>query len=386
MSEDESNYDVLGVEPSATKDEVREAYRERLAEAQAEVTNAETAKRPEGSRIAAARADEARVRSAWQVLSDPVQRERHDESIGVEHDPAVDVDDDLDDDDDESAALTPREQRAAARRQAAATTRDGRPRPPGMFSTEHPDPPASWPPGLRPPPPRARVLALGVDLLVVLLIAIACTIVLPGVVLEQLYPKEIAKVDRVTECIDRLETANDSLDAKAATRARTINRANTECAKLETEYSTAKADKLYGDALSTEAKDKRLENQIDNRIGRLEDEQAEIRTQTLPGVFGLAFFGMVLALLYLIPSTLRSGRTLGKRLLQIRLVRTDGAPPDFRAAMLHYGAPIAVAFIFGVFLGQVAWIVALFGVLMWPRNANYQGLHDRLAGTLVVDG
>jgi hypothetical protein len=30
--------------------------------------------------------------------------------------------------------------------------------------------------------------------------------------------------------------------------------------------------------------------------------------------------------------------------------------------------------------------VVLFGVLTWPRNANYQGLHDRLAGTIVVDG
>ncbi len=28
----------------------------------------------------------------------------------------------------------------------------------------------------------------------------------------------------------------------------------------------------------------------------------------------------------------------------------------------------------------------LVGVLTWPRNPNYQGLQDRLAKTIVVDG
>ena len=48
MSDDdqtESYYDALGVDPNASKDEIREAYRDRLSEAQADVTNAETAKR-----------------------------------------------------------------------------------------------------------------------------------------------------------------------------------------------------------------------------------------------------------------------------------------------------------------------------------------------------
>ena len=149
MSDDEqeqSHYDVLGVDPNASKDEIREAYRERLAEAQADVTDAETAKRPEGSRIAAARAEEARVRSAWQVLSDPVQRERHDASIGVmRDDPANQIRDDGDDLDDEVDDEDEAEDRTPARRTAADRRRPQQgERPPGLFSTEHPPTPEAF--------------------------------------------------------------------------------------------------------------------------------------------------------------------------------------------------------------------------------------------------
>jgi uncharacterized RDD family membrane protein YckC len=35
-------------------------------------------------------------------------------------------------------------------------------------------------------------------------------------------------------------------------------------------------------------------------------------------------------------------------------------------------------------LQQFAAILVLFGVTMWLRNANMQGLHDRFAHTIVV--
>jgi uncharacterized RDD family membrane protein YckC len=126
VNEDESNYDVLGVEPSASKDEIRDAYRERLAAAQADVTREETAKRPAGSAIAAARAEEARVRAAWQVLSDPVQRERHDSAHGIDNTGTevelVDDDDvELVDDDEERAPVS----RRPARRNVPPVFLDG---------------------------------------------------------------------------------------------------------------------------------------------------------------------------------------------------------------------------------------------------------------------
>jgi uncharacterized RDD family membrane protein YckC len=382
VSDEESHYDVLGVEPSATKDEIRDAYRERLADAQAEVTEAETAKRPEGSKIAAARAEESRVRNAWQVLSDPMQRERHDTSLGVEHDPDAAVDELSDDEDETSVALTPREQRAQARREAAATTRDGRPRPPGLFSTERPPTPPSWPPGLHAPPPRGRLLAMVIDLVVVAVIFAVVQIV-GGIVIDDAYPKETARIEHLADCLDRLESANDDLDSNAATRTRSIERANTECGRF------AAISKTYGEPLSTESKDKQLENQIDNRTERLEDDLADAQGELVGPNFARLALTLLLAVLYLVPSTLRSGRTLGKKLMQVRLVNADGSAVMFRGAMIHYGLPIFVALFFGASLGQIGlfiYVGVLFAVLTWPRNANYQGLHDRLAGTIVVDG
>jgi len=117
VNEDESNYDVLGVAPNASKDQIRDAYREQLSEAQAGVTREETAKRPSGSSIAAARAEEARVRAAWQVLSDPMQRERYDTAHGIDNaGTEVElVDEDDDDQGDEDRDGTPISRRPARR-------------------------------------------------------------------------------------------------------------------------------------------------------------------------------------------------------------------------------------------------------------------------------
>ena len=388
MSDDDlTNYEVLGVAPGASKDEIRDAYRRELTTAQSQVTNAETAKKPDASVIAAAREEEASVRAAWQILSDPVQRARYDERIGVEGAPEGDDDvDDVDDDEDVVAASTavarrggreqtPREARAEARAKAMAN------RPPGLFSTDHPPTPAGWPPGYNAPPPRARLLALLVDIVVLALIVVLQT-TLGGLLIEQAYPKESKKLDNVTECLDQLETAKDDLGAKAATRSASIDKANTECAQ----FQSVDGKKVYGAPLSTEATDKRLENQIDDKTGNVEDVQTDLRNDILPGQLGVSLLTIAFALIYLVPSSVRTGRTLGKKLLQLRLVNIDGSPVRTRGAMLHYGVPVMVALLFAPILGPLGYVAVLFGVLTWPRNANYQGLHDRLAGTIVVDG
>lgn len=83
MSDDLTHYDVLGVEPGATKEQIRAAYQERLDSAQQAQAREHAAKRPNESAIASARAEEAELRSAWQVLSDPYQRGRYDASIDL---------------------------------------------------------------------------------------------------------------------------------------------------------------------------------------------------------------------------------------------------------------------------------------------------------------
>ena len=78
MTDARTHYDVLGIARDASKDDIRAAYRERLDAAQAEQAKAREGKRPNEQAIASARADEAEIRAAWQVLSDPYQRGRYD--------------------------------------------------------------------------------------------------------------------------------------------------------------------------------------------------------------------------------------------------------------------------------------------------------------------
>jgi hypothetical protein len=368
--QDQSHYDVLGVDPNASKDEIRDAYRERLTEAQADVTSAETARKPDSNAIGAARAEESRVRGAWQVLSDPVQRTRHDDSIGVTRDdPGSEIreDSDLDDADDETEDRTP------ARRAAPAVDRKGRPIPPrqGLFSTEHPPTPQSWPAGFQPPPPRARLLALGIDIVVLAIIMIAQQF-LGVVAVEKIYPEQTTKLDHISDCIDTLESAQDA-DAGSRKRANRIAEANDDCSTVNAVEPFAEGSEITN-------------KQIDARIDDAETRQDDVQSEILPAQFGVLLVAVMLALLYLIPSSLRTGRTLGKHLMRIHVVQDDGSPLRFGAAMSRYGTPVLAAFLFASLLGPLAFALILFGVLTWPRNANYQGLHDRLAHTIVVDG
>lgn len=82
MTEDQTHYDVLGVSSGASKDEIRDAYRERLDDVQAEQIRVLEAKKPSESAVTAARREVGRVREAWQVLSDPMQRDRYDTALG----------------------------------------------------------------------------------------------------------------------------------------------------------------------------------------------------------------------------------------------------------------------------------------------------------------
>ena len=67
MDDERTWYEVLGVEPRAAKGDIKAAYQESLDAATTANNGEET----------------AQVRRAWQVLSDPVQRQRYDESIGA---------------------------------------------------------------------------------------------------------------------------------------------------------------------------------------------------------------------------------------------------------------------------------------------------------------
>ena len=72
----ETHYELIGVEPDASKDEIRAAYRERIEELRGKAEKGRSDQAREG-----ARAETARVNAAWQVLSDPFQRQRYDAGL-----------------------------------------------------------------------------------------------------------------------------------------------------------------------------------------------------------------------------------------------------------------------------------------------------------------
>ncbi|MBE0598914.1 MAG: RDD family protein [Desulfuromonadales bacterium] len=87
----------------------------------------------------------------------------------------------------------------------------------------------------------------------------------------------------------------------------------------------------------------------------------------------LEFFGMVLAIAYFVFFTGYSGQTPGKRVMKLRVVRTDGTAVGYGRAFLR---EVPGKLLSGVLLG--------IGYLMVIFHPKKQGLHDLLADTYVI--
>lgn len=70
--------------------------------------------------------------------------------------------------------------------------------------------------------------------------------------------------------------------------------------------------------------------------------------------------------------TQQNGQTPGKRMMGIRVVRKDGQPIDAATVIVRY-----VGYYVNTFILGIGWLWAL-----W--DADHQGIHDKLAGTIVV--
>ncbi|MBA2327296.1 MAG: RDD family protein [Actinobacteria bacterium] len=363
--DDRTHYDVIGVDPDASKEDIRAAYRDRLEELAEDVGTSDDA-----------RAETARLNGAWQVLSDPYQRERYDDSEGIDTD-AEDRADDEDEDDGDGDDGD--EGRAPARRQRPARDRargrdDAAAQRISLFSAEPVDTPPTWPAGFRPPPPRARVIAMVIDLAV--LFVLVLTVQTVGArVIDSVYEEQTHSRDVLGDRINQAEDVKERAENRAEAAEEDIERAKRDGDDAALEQ--ARAEKLAADDEID-----RQERIIDGK----EDRIADLESELVPAQLALTGAILVLALLYLVPSSVVSGRTLGKQLLGIRVINADGTRLGLRGALYHYGAPVLVALMFSPILGQLVVFIVLIGVLTWPRNPNRQGLHDRLAGTLVVDG
>lgn len=95
---------------------------------------------------------------------------------------------------------------------------------------------------------------------------------------------------------------------------------------------------------------------------------------SLLGVAVLAFVVYQFVLLY------RSGQTVGKKIVGIRIVRSDGSRASFpRLLFLRYGVPTLIGMI-----PYVGWIFSLADPL-FIFGESRRCLHDMLADTIVVN-
>jgi uncharacterized RDD family membrane protein YckC/DnaJ-domain-containing protein 1 len=138
----ETHYELLGVEPDATKEEIRSAYRERLEELRGKVEKGRSDQARNG-----ARDETARLNAAWQVLSDPFQRQRYDAGLGV-----AEVDEEEVEEEEETAPAPARRRGLFEPRQRDDRGRPQRREPVGV-------------PGAEAAPVGRRLAAVGIDVL-----------------------------------------------------------------------------------------------------------------------------------------------------------------------------------------------------------------------------
>jgi len=109
-------------------------------------------------------------------------------------------------------------------------------------------------------------------------------------------------------------------------------------------------------------------------------DDAPLLLTTRPVDLVYAAVGAIVAVAYYVPLMLRwDGRTVGKRVLGIRVVRADGRPLDagvivLRQALLQY------------LLGVVVLLFALVDYLLPLADRQNRALHDFACGTRVVRG
>ena len=336
------HYELLGVASDATKEEIREAYRGRL-----DALNAADEGAGEQQR-AANRAQRARLNEAWNVLSDPAQRARHDEDrLRSEPEPAQP----------DLVIAAPEAPAPGASRVVGG----------GPLSQRSRRAVIPLRPGMSLADTRPRILAMVFDLTVIILLVFVCQIGGQRVI-ESQYPADTARIEAARDArVEASEALRDAEDARA--------RAEDELAEARGSAARAAA---RSELDAAEAAERAAERADTRAAERLADAQEELRG---PGTVILVLSALA-GLAYLVPSTAITGRTLGMRLRGTKVVRVDGSPATWGAAFVRFLIPVAVTT--ALFYSLPGLLLGLGAVLFWLWDPNRQGLHDRLARTLVV--
>jgi len=315
----DTHYEILGVSPDASRDEIRDAYRARVSELDPETWKGDASDRRERA---------ASVNRAWNVLSDPFQKERYDSGI----DDTIEGVDDLDVDGvSDGAGSNGKGGGKASRGNAAAVAARGTVK--------------LTPTGLTIAPTRARINALSVDVLVILVLVFGLNFI-AGV----LFSNPAVQVTIKDKIVSTTEIKDSTADAVK---------------KVQQPKAEAKWEKDNPKAKPLKPKDVKV-------------DEVKVVPSTITLLFQL--LTLILALLYTVIPTARTGQTLGKRIFKIKLVSVDGSSAGWAQGLLHYGVPIAVA----IALALIGAVVAI-GMILWSIwDKNGQGVDDKIAKTFVV--
>jgi hypothetical protein len=342
MNDDDTYYDTLGVSPDASRDELRAAYRSRVEELEA----ARGAKNFSDSALQANREETARVRAAWNVLSDPFQRQRYDEKVTGDADAPELVDDDGDAGGervpDQGVQLTggrklhapppPKQPRNGnANGSAGDKTPARRPAPQPTIET---------PRGTTLADNRSRAMALLFDVSVLLVLFIGMRSLLPNVIQSDYNSTS----DKVTAC-------NNVHDASKNPKTSDVKKCG----------------------ISTDLTAKQQKSAAQKKADQLNNHIKTTSYLTLVLI-------LVAWLLYLVPTTAITGRTLGMRGRKLRVLKVDGSPVGWMASFVRFVPPLLLALV----IPTIGPVVGL-GLVLWGyRDPNKQGIHDKLAKTIVV--
>jgi uncharacterized RDD family membrane protein YckC len=346
-------YSLLGIDADASVDDIRGAYRD--------------AKEGLDTTSDLGRANAAKLNKAWNVLSDPYQRGRYDEQRSN-----ADAAGTLGVDDGDTASTNGRSSTPArssssssggmkgmratakeSRQERAQAARDARAE--KLNKTPTFPPPA----GTHYPAPKQRIIAMVIDLFVLFVIVIAIGSFGAQAIAKSQKPDVVKSVDALNRQITDASKAKSDADKRVSAD----KKANNTAAQA--------VDQKASDDAKKQATD--LTKQRDDAFAKLNGYYT--------AASALAF---LVGFLYLAIPTAISGRTLGKRFQHLKALREDGAPLGLRGAVVRYGLIVLVTFALSLVLQQIAAVVVLFGVTLWMRNPNMQGLHDRFAHTIVV--
>ena len=119
-------------------------------------------------------------------------------------------------------------------------------------------------------------------------------------------------------------------------------------------------------------------------VTALDKQEQKLRDSIIGTQYLISVAILVLGLLYLVPITARTGHTFGMRNRRLKVVRVDGTPVTWWAAFARFFVPLAVAFVLLIQLSTLAPMIALAMVAWSFFDKNRQGIHDKLARTVVV--